>query len=173
MNRQKWTSHTFNLGIDPGWSANIIARLLGTAIRLQHYVNILSEEQASKRINNKWSVKEHIGHLIDLEELHLKRLHEFNNFASELSAADMSNKATEFANHNAKSAHELMASFKEERQLFLDAYFALRKDCLNHPAMHPRLKVPMKPVDLLFFVAEHDDHHIASILEIKDQIHER
>ncbi|MFT4669296.1 MAG: hypothetical protein ACI9M9_001964 [Flavobacteriaceae bacterium] len=32
--------------------------------------------------------------------------------------------------------------------------------------MHPRLKVLMRPVDLLFFVAEHDDHHLATIVKL-------
>lgn len=170
MNREKWTEHNFNLNIDPGWASNIIARLEGTEIRLQYYANILSEEQASKRLNGKWSIKEHIGHLIDLEELHLKRLHEFNDFVTELSAADMSNKATESANHNERSLPDLMKTFETERKIFLDTYHSLREDSLQHAALHPRFKVPIKPVDLLFFVAEHDDHHIASILEIIGQM---
>jgi hypothetical protein len=29
--------------------------------------------------------------------------------------------------------------------------------------LHPRLKMPMRLVDHLFFVAEHDDHHLAII----------
>jgi hypothetical protein len=31
---------------------------------------------------------------------------------------------------------------------------------------HPRLKTPMRLVDHLFFVAEHDDHHLARIWEL-------
>jgi hypothetical protein len=34
--------------------------------------------------------------------------------------------------------------------------------------MHPRLKQPMRLVDHLFFVAEHDDHHLALIRELLD-----
>jgi hypothetical protein len=30
-------------------------------------------------------------------------------------------------------------------------------------ALHPRLKTPMRLVDHLYFVAEHDDHHLAYI----------
>jgi hypothetical protein len=29
--------------------------------------------------------------------------------------------------------------------------------------LHPRLKQPMRLVDHLYFVAEHDDHHLAHI----------
>ena len=32
--------------------------------------------------------------------------------------------------------------------------------------LHPRLKQPMRLVDHLYFVAEHDDHHLAKIWEM-------
>jgi hypothetical protein len=31
---------------------------------------------------------------------------------------------------------------------------------------HPRLKTPMRLADHLYFVAEHDDHHLARIWEL-------
>jgi len=37
---------------------------------------------------------------------------------------------------------------------------------LMYSSLHPRLKTPMRIVDLAYFVAEHDDHHIAAIREI-------
>jgi len=36
-------------------------------------------------------------------------------------------------------------------------------------ALHPRLKTPMRTMDLFLFVAEHDDHHLAKISEIIKQ----
>ena len=32
-------------------------------------------------------------------------------------------------------------------------------------SLNRRLKIPMKPVDMATFIAEHDDHHIASMME--------
>jgi hypothetical protein len=32
--------------------------------------------------------------------------------------------------------------------------------------LHPRLKQPMRLVDHLYFVAEHDDYHLARIWEM-------
>jgi hypothetical protein len=32
---------------------------------------------------------------------------------------------------------------------------------LSASAVHPRLQQPMRLVDMLYFVAEHDDHHLA------------
>ena len=38
---------------------------------------------------------------------------------------------------------------------------------LARTALHPRLRQPMSVVDLCFFVAEHDDHHLRTIDELK------
>ena len=43
---------------------------------------------------------------------------------------------------------------------------ALSPDQIRHTALHPRLEQPMTVIDLFFFVAEHDDHHLARISEI-------
>jgi len=37
---------------------------------------------------------------------------------------------------------------------------------LTHTALHPRLRVPMNLVDHAFFVAEHDDYHLARMTEL-------
>lgn len=165
--RQKWTAHRFNLDIHPGWSHNILTRVTDTVVRLRHHCDHMSEAELTLKPDGGWSIKEHIGHLIDLEELHHKRLVEFSELRQELSGADMLNIKTEKADHNSSSMQNLLNEFNESRVEFLETFRLLPKNSLEHLAMHPRLKVPMKPVDLLFFVAEHDDHHLTSILEIK------
>ncbi len=37
---------------------------------------------------------------------------------------------------------------------------------VDDAVVHPRLKQPMSMVDLFFFIAEHDDHHLARIREV-------
>ncbi len=166
MERQPWTSHFFNHGIDPGWAANIMTRIQDTGIRLSYYCINLSNEQLSYKNGTDWSIKEHIGHLIDLEVLHHFRLRQFAFMEPELSAADMSNTRTEKAKHNQKNISILLNEFTEVRNSFIKDFRALTSENLNHKAMHPRLKVPMRPVDLLFFVAEHDDHHLATVTQL-------
>ena len=166
MKRQPWTSHVFNLGIDPGWAANVMTRVQDTGIRLTHYCKNLSSEQLSYKNGNDWSIKEHIGHLIDLEVLHHHRLRQFALLQPELFAADMSNTRTENAKHNQQLLSTLLDEFNSARNNFIEDFRALSDESLNHKAMHPRLKVSMRPVDLLFFVAEHDDHHLATIVKL-------
>ena len=166
MTRQLWTSHTFNLDIDPGWATNVMTRVQNTEIRLRHYCNRLTDSQLSHKPQGTWSIKEHIGHLIDLEPLHHGRLKELESFEKELTGADMSNAKTKAANHNYKTLERLMQEFTNARNAFINDFKILPAAVLKHSALHPRLKVLMKPVDLLFFVAEHDDHHLATIMEI-------
>ena len=41
-------------------------------------------------------------------------------------------------------------------------------DVFARTSLHLRLKQPMRLVDHLYFVAEHDDHHLAKIGELID-----
>ena len=164
--RQKWVDHKFNLGIDPAWAQNVKCRLKDTSIRIMHHCKELNNEQLSFRLNDAWSIKEHIGHLIDLEQLFLFRLKQFSDFPEELVAADMTNTKTHAADHNNKNLDVLITAFNTERCHFIKQYGQLDNKALNHPSMHPRIKEFMRPVDLLFFVAEHDNHHITSITDI-------
>jgi hypothetical protein len=34
---------------------------------------------------------------------------------------------------------------------------------IQRTALHPRLNVPMRVLDWAYFIAEHDDHHLAQI----------
>jgi hypothetical protein len=38
---------------------------------------------------------------------------------------------------------------------------------VQRTALHPRLNVRIRVIDLVFFIAEHDDHHLAQISELK------
>ena len=49
---------------------------------------------------------------------------------------------------------------------FISQLIKLDDETQNFQSMHPRLQVMMKPVDMAFFTAEHDDHHLATVREI-------
>ncbi|NOT35791.1 MAG: hypothetical protein HOP11_00265 [Saprospiraceae bacterium] len=57
-----------------------------------------------------------------------------------------------------------------EREKLLLQFQSLQIDSLNHYSLHPRLKEKIRPVDLLFFIGEHDDHHLTTIIEIKKKL---
>ena len=80
-----------------------------------------------------------------------------------LRAADMSNAKTNTAAHNEKELSQLLNGFAKRREDFIRRLRSLDDLTQQTKALHPRLRVLMKPVDLAFFTAEHDDHHLASI----------
>jgi len=168
--REKWTNHTFKLGIDIGWTANVLSRIEDSALRIKSCCAQLSDAKLSLSNNGEWSIKQHVGHLIDLEELHQFRLRQFQSFPEVLKAADMSNQQTDMANHNDRTIGELTNEFDQKRKAIIQEYLELEDKVQQHQALHPRIKELMRPVDLMFFFAEHDDHHIASIKELKGEL---
>ena len=111
-------------------------------------------------------MKEHLGHLFDLEELWWKRLQDFQDNKQVLTAADMSNAKTKESGHNEKTIEQLLQQFTMERQRMLETIYHFDEIMLCRTAIHPRLNQSMRLVDALFFVAEHDDHHIAIISDL-------
>jgi hypothetical protein len=166
MNRAKWTDRKFTFDFPEGWMYNIIERLRGTEIRIIYMINNLPEQDCEFKPDNGWSIKEHIGHLIDLEDLHEGRIDDFLARKDVLRAADMSNKKTYEADHNSRKVEELISDFFVKRKRFVDRLLALDDETLKFKAMHPRLQTLMRPVDVAFFTAEHDDHHLADMREV-------
>ena len=157
----KWIDRKFEFDFPESEFPAIICRLAGTPVRLEELAGSLSKNELTKKFNKSWSVQEHIGHLLDLEELHSKRLQEYIDRAEELTAADMTNRKTYEANHNSKDISDILKKFREVRMEYVTVLDKLDEDTISHYAYHPRLKQPMRMIDNAFFAAEHDDHHIA------------
>ncbi len=63
------------------------------------------------------------------------------------------------------SPAELLERFRGERDAIVARLEALSDEEVRRSSLHPRLRVPMRALDLALFVAEHDDHHLARIGE--------
>ena len=166
MNRTKWFERKFPPIEDNGLLPSIIERLAGTPARIEEIVSNIHSEMLQLKRENKWSIKEEVGHLGDLEPVWLARLDDLMNNVPELTKADLSNQKTHDANHNSSDIGVLTIHFRHQRKDFVDKLRKLTNDQLLNTSLHPRLKTPMRIIDLAYFVAEHDDHHIAAIQEI-------
>jgi hypothetical protein len=58
---------------------------------------------------------------------------------------------------------QLLQQFTVERQRLLETAYGFDRGTLGLTSVHPRLQQPMRLIDSLYFVADHDDHHIAAI----------
>jgi hypothetical protein len=86
--------------------------------------------------------------------------------SEELTVADLKNRKTDQANHNGRPLEQILAGFRAAREGLLKRVDALDASLFVRAIPHPRLKTPMRLVDHLYFVAEHDDHHLARIWEL-------
>ena len=159
----RWLDRQWTFNFDAGMFPVIYSRLEGAIPRLQRLFLNIDEANAGKS-SEGWSAKEHLGHLYDLEELWWNRWEDFKNKKQELTPADITNKKTTEANHNSRTTAYLLNAFVKERQRILKAIYDCDEEMLFRTSVHPRLKTTMRLVDYLYFVAEHDDHHIAQIM---------
>lgn len=163
MKATPWIEKDFYFGFPATDFPYILERLRGTVPRLLVKVEGVAESRLTAGREGKWTVKQHIGHLTDLETLHEGRLDDYKAGLSLLRAADMSNAATNQAGHNTVPAGPLIQSFREVRNRFLGTISRMDP---SQSALHPRLNKQMRVVDLAYFVAEHDDHHLTIIHEL-------
>jgi hypothetical protein len=171
MERTKWVERKFNFDFPVGMFPVVLERLRGTAARLEKMTSSLSESEAEQKPDNKWSIKEQIGHLSDLEKLHEGRIDDFLDRKETLRAWETTNAETNNANHNADTIRDLIDKFTQKRDVFISRLEQLDDETHNAKAIHPRLQVPMRPVDMAYFTAEHDDHHLTSIRELMQTPH--
>jgi uncharacterized damage-inducible protein DinB len=159
----KWFERKFEFSFPVEQYPNLCARLRGTPARLDEMFRGCPREILIRRPNEKWSAQEHVGHLLDLDPLWLARVDDFQKGGTELTAADLTNRRTQEANHNARPVEQILAEFRKARGKLLDRLEQLDTSLFGLSMLHPRLKTPMRLVDHLYFVAEHDDHHLAHI----------
>jgi DinB superfamily len=162
----KWTDRSFQFTFPVEVYPEMIERLRGTPARLEDRLQSVAPEILTKRDGERWSIQENVGHLLDLEPLVKQRLDEYLAGASALHAADMSNRKTYEADHNTRPMKAILTDFRVQRAQLVDRLDNLPLETFAAVAHHPRLNVPMRLVDMIFFQAEHDDFHLARISEL-------
>ncbi len=158
-----WFSRRFTFNAEPALFPNLIERLRGTPARLEERLRPLDRATLTARVGDHWSIQENAGHLLDLEPLWAQRLDDFERGAERLSTADLTNRRTADANHNAAELTDILSKFRHAREQFVGRLEAYDATFVAKSSLHPRLEQPMRVIDHVLFVAEHDDHHLATI----------
>ena len=159
----RWFDRRFELGLPASAFGPILGRLRSTPGRLEAAVRGSGREKLTRRSEGQWSAQEHVGHLFDLESLWEQRLDDFDTGATVLHPADLENRKTHEANHNARDIEDLLRDFTTARMRIVHRLEKMSETELSRVALHPRLQQPMSVIDLAHFVAEHDDHHLHTI----------
>ena len=171
--RIKWTDRRFNFDFPAGIYPEMIERVRGTPARLEDLLKGLPPDTLTSQADGRWSMQENAGHLLDLESLVSQRIDEYLAGNSALHAADMSNRKTYDASHNDVPVDTILKAFRTARQEIVNRLDGFEAEIFGRSALHPRLNMPMRLVDMLFFQAEHDDYHLARISELKKDFTQR
>ena len=169
MQPMRWFDRAFSFDVPVWMYPNVVERLRGTPARTEELVRDLAPEVLRRRVDEGWSIQENIGHLLDLEPLWMGRIDDILHAQPRLRDADLANRKTHEANHNARPVDAVLNDLREARTRLVRRLDALDEASVERSATHPRLEQPMRLLDLLFFVAEHDDHHLAQITRLKRQ----
>lgn len=166
MEQIKWFDRKFDFSTKKNIFPAILERLTGTPARLDEKGRTIPAGLLTVRLYKTWTIKENIGHLTDLEPLWQDRLQDIINGETELRPTDLQNTKTDLAGHNDKPLDDLLRDFRQIRTQTLSILRNLDEQTIFKSALHPRMKTPMRTMDLFLFVAEHDDHHLARITEL-------
>ncbi len=158
-----WFDRKFTFDIANEMFPMVVERLRGTPTRIKDRVSVLPQEILIKRISDDWSIQENVGHLWDLEPLWYGRIEDFRAGRERLRPAELTNKKTHEAQHNETSIEYILSEFTSARTRLVTALDGMDNKHLALTAQHPRLDQPMRLIDCAFFIAEHDDHHMAEI----------
>ena len=167
IKRMRWVEREFEFNLPVGAFPCVVERLRGTPARLEELLGGLTRERLTAKPGGLWSMQEQAGHLWDLDELHEGRLEDYARGLGVLRAADMKNRKTEEAGHNEARLAEILAGFRAARESFVRRLEVLTEAEVAASALHPRLQKQMRVIDMAYFTAEHDDHHLAAVSELR------
>ena len=148
MKEPDWFGRGFDFSFPAEYFPYVVERVRGTPARVEELVAGFDPNILTTRIGEEWSIKEHVGHLYDLDELHAGRLNDFAENKSVLRAADLTNRKTYEADHNTTDISDLLKAFRAVRLEFVQRIEHLDEAAVTRVALHPRLNTPMRLIDL-------------------------
>src|SRR5688500_401690 len=76
MKKPDWFERKFQFGFSSGMLPFFIERLEGTIARLEKKVSGETDKVLSYQPDGKWSIKQHVGHLAEVDQIAIKRIDE-------------------------------------------------------------------------------------------------
>ncbi|MHC4089207.1 MAG: DinB family protein, partial [Planctomycetota bacterium] len=140
MPRWPWIERKFSFDFPPEKMPDLIERVRGTPVRVEALVAGLPPDVLTRSDGKGWSIQQNVGHLLDLGYLAVTRIDQILAGETTLIAADMTNRKTNRADHNAADFQTLLAAFTAERAQLVAKLEALQEADWGKSALHPRLQ---------------------------------
>ncbi len=167
IHRQPWFERRFTFELPVSAAPGIIERLRGTPARVAHRLGAIPAERLIHRPSPEhWSIQENAGHLLDLESIWMTRVNDLASGRNTLTPGDTENRQTFNAHHNEHPLAPLLARFAEARAELVGQLEGADEADWMRSAMNLQIHKPMRLLDLAVYIAEHDDHHLATITDL-------
>jgi hypothetical protein len=164
--RPPWAQRKFAFVHPPWMLADFVERLRGALPRVDALLIGVDDRLAQAHLEGKWSIAQNIGHLSDVEELWQERLDALRNKKKAYTPA-IGSRFQKLANrHQDRPVIETLREFGSRRARLVQA-LSHDLELQQTSAFHEWLQVPMRLVDCAQFYAEHDDHHLHRIRQLK------
>ena len=146
----------------------LLERVKGTTARLSNLLARQPAEQLLHRVDGKWSAMEHLGHLLTLQDRFSPRVDDFEQRRTKLCDINLQDQVHFLQGQRLRMLGDVLEEFRLKRLDFANRVEHLHRRSLEHAAYHPCQDRTMRPMDMLLWIAEHDDHHLASVRALLD-----
>ncbi len=161
-----WSQRTIEYGRSLDELPVLLERVQGTVSRVTSILAAPPVEKLHLQVQGKWSAMEHVGHLITLQDRFEGRVEDFENRRTSLCDISLHDQGSVLQGHRLRALGDVLEEFRLKRMAFARRVSMFQRGALEHVAFHPCQNKRMRPVDMLLWVAEHDDHHLASMRSI-------
>jgi uncharacterized damage-inducible protein DinB len=161
-----WFDRRFTFDYPVSKYPDLIERLYGLPARIEERTRSLTREQLTWS-DGGWSIQTNVGHILSLEPLFTGRIEDFVAGLPMLREADLQNRATFEARYDERDLDSILADLRAARLKQVERLLQLSESDFARVSVHPRMKQPLRLIDGVCFVCEHDDYHMARIAELR------
>ena len=155
---------------------SLITRVNGAPARVEDALQSIEERYVRVRTPKKgasgearpalrWSPLDHAGHLLDVDELHSQRIKDFLNDVETLSVPTVGGIA-EDKHYNRHELAPILQRFRVGRSTLANVLYGLPEPAFTKESVYPKTGEKIRLLDYVEIIAEHDDHHLATIREL-------
>lgn len=160
---QPWTQRTLPFGRPVEEVPVLLERIRGTHARIAEILRDHPLERLHLRVEGRWSVLEHAAHLITLQDRFEPRADDFEHLRERLCEIRLEGQDAELGRHRVRRIGDVLEEFRLKRMAFGRRIEGFNARVNEHVAIHPCKGRPMRVADMLLWIAEHDDHHLATM----------
>ncbi|MBL7963228.1 MAG: DinB family protein [Flavobacteriales bacterium] len=163
MRPAPWHTRSLPNGLGMEQLPVLLARVRGTPVRMQEVLRSVRPEQLALHRSGEWGVLEHLAHLTHLQDRLMARVDDLEARRPDLCPIDLADQVSVLTHVHTRHPGDVLEEFRLRRLAFVQRVQRMPDAVLAHVARHPCGERPTRVIDMLLWVAEHDDHHLAHI----------